>query len=209
MKSEPEDHSPITEAMPELLNTLAATFPMGSLCSPGPEASESAMTMLLSFLPPRYRASSLCETFLEQASWLFRPVQRDELIQDILTPIYMAKDERENPLCVAVTEVSPHKLSMLYSIFALGALVDLTVPAFNEECERYHHCARAALVLRSIFDSPMVETVQAILFMIYYCSQSVQRYTRDSVWMLSSIGCHVVSSVSQYNDLHFLSLSYN
>ncbi|KAF7985867.1 hypothetical protein HWV62_43728 [Athelia sp. TMB] len=131
--SEPEDNSPITEAMPELLNTLAATFPMGSQCSPRPETSKTAMAMLLSFLPPRYRASSLCESFLTQASWLFRPVQRDELIEDILTPVYTAKDELENPLCVALTEVSPHKLSTLYSIFALGALVDLTLPAFGEE----------------------------------------------------------------------------
>ena len=182
--------------MPELLNTLSATFPMGSQCPPGPEASENALFMLLSFLPPRNRASSLCETFLEKAAWLFQPVKRDELMQDILASIYAAKEERENPLCVSTTEVSPHKLSTLYSIFALGALVDLTLPAFNEECERYHHCARAALVLRSIFDSPMVETVQAILFMTYYCSQCVQRYTRDSVWLLTSLGCLVAQSVS-------------
>ncbi|KAF7968677.1 hypothetical protein HWV62_29727 [Athelia sp. TMB] len=165
-KSEPEDSNPILGAMPELLNNLAATFPMGSRYPPGPEASEAAMVMLFSCLPPIHRAWSLCESFIEKASWLFRPVQRDELIEDILTPIYIAKDERENPLCVAFTEVFPHKLSTLYSIFALGVLVDLTLPAFGEEGERYHHCARAALVLRPILDSPMVETVQSILLMI-------------------------------------------
>ncbi|KAF7985868.1 hypothetical protein HWV62_43730 [Athelia sp. TMB] len=132
-KSEPEDRNLIIGAMPELLNNLAATFPMGSRYPPGPEASETAMTMLFSCLPPIHRAWSLCESFIEKASWLFRPVQRDELIEDILTPIYLAKDERENPVCVDLTEVSPHKLSTLYSIFALGVLVDLTLPAFGEE----------------------------------------------------------------------------
>ncbi|KAF7985873.1 hypothetical protein HWV62_43740 [Athelia sp. TMB] len=200
VKSEPDDNSPKTEAMPELLNTLSATFPMGSQCPPGPEASENAMIMLLSFLPPRHRATSLCETFLEKAAWLFRPVKRDELMQDILTPIYAAKEAQGNPLRVSTINVSPHQLSTLYSIFALGALVDLSLPAFGEECEHYHQCARAALVLRSIFDSPMVETVQAILFMIYYCSQCVQRYTRDSVWLLTSLGCLVAQSIGMHRD---------
>lgn len=183
--------------MPELLNSLAAMCPVGSMCPTGPETFESAMTMLFSCLPSRPRAWALCETFLEQGSWLFRPVQRAELIHDIMSPVYAAKEDRENPLCMTLTEISPHKLSILYSIFALGCLVDLTLPVFNEEGERYHHCARAALALRSIFDSPMVETVQAILFMGYYCGNSAARYSRDSVWMLASLGSKVAQSVSK------------
>ncbi|KAF7985878.1 hypothetical protein HWV62_43750 [Athelia sp. TMB] len=199
-ESEPDDEKPIPEAMPELLNTLAATFPVGNRCPPGSETCEIAMAMLFSSLPPRHRASSLCEAFLEQACWLFQPVKRDELFQDILSPIYAAKDEREYPFSAVATEVSPHKLSVLYSIFAVGAAADLRLAAFNAEGERYHHFARAALVLRSIFDSPMIETVQAILLMVCYCSQSVQRYTRDSVWVLSSLGCHVAQSIGMHRD---------
>lgn len=181
--------------MPDLLNSLAAMCPVGSVCPTGPETYENAMVMLFFSLPSKPRAWSLCEAFVEQASWASRPMQREELVQDILNPIYVAKQQREEAFGVEVTEITPHKLSILYSVFALGALADLTLPVFNEEAERYHHCARAALALRSLFDSPMVETVQAILFMAFYCSNSAQRYSRDSVWMLTAVCSKVAQSV--------------
>ncbi|KZP26800.1 hypothetical protein FIBSPDRAFT_1003224 [Athelia psychrophila] len=193
---EPEDHPPRVQAMPELLKNLAAMFPVGNQCPTGPKTFESAMSMLVSCLPDRPRAWSLCENFLEQASWLMRPVKREELIQDIMNPVYAAKEEHENTPQSQLT-VSPHKISILYSIFALGCLADLTLPAFNREGECYHHYARAALTLRSMFESPVVETVQAILFLAYYCINSAQRYNRDSVWMLVSLGAKAAQSVNR------------
>lgn len=181
--------------IPELLNNLAAIFPVGSRCPTTPEQFELAMVLLFSCLPSRARAWSLCETFLAQASWLFRLIQREELIQDVLNPIYLAKHERESPDTLITTEISPHKLSILYSVFALGGFVDLTVSSSNEEKDRYHHCARAALGLRSIFDSPMIETVQALLLMTSYSGISTDQYSRDSVWMLTSLGCKIAESV--------------
>ena len=171
---------------------------MGSRCPVGPETFDNAMNMLFSHLPPRPVALSLCETFFEQASWLSQPIKQDELIQDILTPVYMAKERRENAQSTMATHVSPHKLSIMFSVFAMAILKDLTLPAFNEEGERHHHCARAALALRTVFDSPTIDTVQAITFMTIYCSSSVHRYTRDSVWMLASLGCKLAQSVSAF-----------
>ncbi|KZP26777.1 hypothetical protein FIBSPDRAFT_781546, partial [Athelia psychrophila] len=197
-ESEPEDHPSREQAIPELLNNLAAMFPVGSRCPTGPKTFENAMRMLLLRLPDRPRAWTLCQSFLEQASWLFRPMTKEELMEDIMNPIYAAKEEHENPQLEVNSKVSPHKLSILYSIFALASIVDLTLPAFNEEGAHYHHCSRAALALRSIFDSPMVETVQAILFMAYYCSNSAQRYKRDSVWILVSLGSKLAQSVSKF-----------
>lgn len=181
--------------MPELLNSLAAIFPVGSRCPTGPKTFEMAMSMLLSCLPDRPCAGTLCEMLLDQPSWFMRPVKKEELIQNIMNPIYAAKEEHEHKPEEKLT-ISPHKLSILYSVFSLGSRGDPTLPAFNGEAERYHHCARAALALRSMFDSPMVETVQAILFMAYYCSNSAQRYNRDRIWMLVSVGSKVAQSVS-------------
>lgn len=204
-KPKNQDHTPLKQflAIPQLLNSLAAMSPVSTGLLTAPETFDNAMSMLFACLPARPRAWSLCETFVEQASWVFRPLQREEMIEDILTPIYEAKQERENPLQRAVksttTPVSPHRISVLYSILALGGLSDMTLPAFNEEGERYHHCARAALALRSIFDSPMVETVQAILFLAFYCGNFAPRYKRDSVWMLVSLASKVAQSVSECN----------
>ncbi|KZP18636.1 hypothetical protein FIBSPDRAFT_1046131 [Athelia psychrophila] len=199
-ESEPGIPSSRNQGIPELLNNLAAMFSIDSRCPTGPETFENAMSMFFSCLPSRPRAWSLCESFTEHCSWLYRPLQREELIQDILNPIYMAKEEREDPNCLVATEISPHKFSCLYSVFSQGALADLAVRECSEEGDRYHHCARAALALRSIFDSPMVETVQAILIMSYYCNNFAQRYSRDSIWMLVSLGSKVAQSIGMHRD---------
>ena len=203
-ESEPEKNDTSRQAMPEFLNSIAAMFPMGSRYPTGPETYEQAMSLLFAWLPPRTRACDLCEKFLARGAWLFRPVKRDELMEDILDPVYVAKQEHDNPHCATTIKVSPHKVSTLYSIFALGSLVDPTQPIFNsEEAERYHHCARAALALRSIFDSPMVETVLAILVLSYYCSNVAHRYTQDSIWMLTSLCSKVAQSVSELIVSHY------
>ncbi|KAF7975554.1 hypothetical protein HWV62_43752 [Athelia sp. TMB] len=155
--AKPEIPTVTAHTMPVLLNSLAAMFPVGSQCPVGHETFGKAMDMLLSYLPSRSLALSLCETFVAQASWLLQPVKQDELIQDILTPIYIAKEERENAQSAFALHLSPHKLSTIFSVFALAILGDLTLPAFNEEGDRYHHCARAALALRSVFDSPKLD----------------------------------------------------
>lgn len=185
----------VTLTTSALIDRLAAMFPVGTGSTPESETYQNAMGMLFECLPPRPRAWSLCETYMEQASWLFRPVRREEIIDDILTPIYNALKERENPDCTEKTHISPHKFAVLYLIFAQGALVDLTLQPYNEEGEHYHHYARAALTLRSIFDSPMIETVQAIVLMAYYHSNAGKRYTQDSVWTLVSLGAKLAQSV--------------
>jgi hypothetical protein len=87
-------------------------------------------------------------------------------------------------------------------IFASGALVDLTLPAYNSEAETYSLYARAALSLRSVFDSPVIETVQSIVLMAYYHSNAGKRYTLDGVWTLFSLGAKLAQGVSRNSVLH-------
>jgi hypothetical protein len=175
---------------------IATTFPFSSGYAPNSELYRQSMNILFSCLPPRPRAWALCETYLEQASWIFRPLKRDELIDDVLTPIYNAKKEREDPNSEGPHDISSHKMAVLFMIFAQGALVDLTLPPYNDAAEEYHQLARAALSMRSIFDSPAIETVQAIVIMAYYHSNAGKRYTLDSVWTLLSLGAKLAQGVS-------------
>lgn len=100
---------------------LSASFPFGAGANP-----TEVPDLFYSYLPEQPRAWALCETYLEQAAWMFRPIKRDEIINDILAPTYRALkanqvgEDTEN-------RVSPHKLAVLYLIFALGTLVDLTL----------------------------------------------------------------------------------
>lgn len=85
---------------------------------------ETTMSALLANLPERLRAWSLCETYIEHAGWMFRPLLREEIVNDVLTPIYKLVQEAtpDEP-----ASISPHKLAVLYLIFAMGALLDLTL----------------------------------------------------------------------------------
>ena len=77
-----------------------------------------------------------------------------------------------------------------------GALVDLTLPACSAEAEKYYRLGRAALSLRSIFDSPEIETVQAVALMGSYHSICSSRFTLESAWALVSLASKLAQSVS-------------
>ncbi|THV08656.1 hypothetical protein K435DRAFT_708630 [Dendrothele bispora CBS 962.96] len=176
---------------------IARLFPLSSEL-----ASEKILETLLTYLPEQPRAWALCETYLEQAAWMFQPLRREEIIDELLTPIYRAvkaRDTTDSNTSESET-VSPHKLSALYIIFALGALVDLTLEPFNIEAEKYFQLCRAALSLRYIFDSPELSTVQTVVLMAYYHSMAGRRYTLDSAWCLMSVGAKLAQSVGLHRD---------
>jgi hypothetical protein len=175
---------------------LSGIFPFNSGSAVHSEKFEEAIRILYACLPPRPRAWALCETYMEQAAWIFRPLKRDEIIDDILIPIYKAKTEGEELNYEAVKAINPHKVAVLYMIFASGALVDLTLPAYNTEAENYHQYARAALSMRSIFDSPVMESIQAIALMAFYHSNAGKKYSLDGGWTLLSLGAKLAQSVS-------------
>ncbi|KZP16989.1 hypothetical protein FIBSPDRAFT_747810 [Athelia psychrophila] len=182
---------------PALLNNLASMAFMGGGYETGSDTFEKAMTMLFAGLPPRTRAWSLCETYLEHSCWHLQLLTRQELIEDILTPIFNAKKEHEDPACQPCIQISPYKLIHLYLVLAQGVLDDLTLPAFHVEGEKYHHYACAALALCPFIDTPEVQTVRVILMMSHYRSCAGERYTRNKVWTLVSLGSKLSQSVNR------------
>lgn len=182
-----EDTAPISSEISE----MSKLFPF---IAGGAWHSDESLDALLALLPPQPRAWTLCETYLEQASWSFRPIKRDEYIDEILTPIYKYLRDKQNPECQP-TKISPHKLAVLFMVFALGALVDLTLPAFNVEAENYFQSGRAALALRSVLDSPEIASVQAVVLMAAYHNLAGNGYAMDRGWCLISLGAKLAQSV--------------
>lgn len=155
--------------------------------------SEKSMATLLAYLPPKPRAWSLCETYMEQGIINGRVVTRDELINDILTPVYsiqVEKDAEGNS-----TDISPHKLAVLFLVFGIGALVDLTLPPYSEEAELYFDLGRAALSLQSVINSPETGTVQALTLMSLYLVYGGPRYTVDGAWGIMAVAAKLAQSV--------------
>ncbi|KAF9030945.1 hypothetical protein BDZ89DRAFT_1064266 [Hymenopellis radicata] len=176
---------------------LSNTFPF---TADGEVNRESALDLLFDYLPERPRAWALCETYMEHASWTFRPIRRDEIVEDILTPIYKHVKDRGNGVSNAAQTISAHKLAVLFMLFSLGSLVDLTLDPDNFESDNYYHLGRAALSLRSIFDSPEISTVQAVVLLATYHGMGGKRYTMDSAWSILSLGAKLAQSLGLHRD---------
>lgn len=176
----------------------------------GADQPSGVLETLLNHLPPQPRAWSLYETYMEHSSWIFRPVKRDEMIDEIMSPIYkIIKDGKINGSRV-IESISPHKLAVLFLTFSLGAFLDLTlepcaspvlsphqrttwlIVAFtaldNTESETYYHLGSACLSLRSVFDSPEMATVQAVVMMASCHAEGGIKHAPDSAVSGWSIG---------------------
>ncbi|GLB33705.1 putative fungal specific transcription factor [Lyophyllum shimeji] len=198
--AEMEDAAPGVESdrlhpAPSEVPWLSNAFPFGVGGN-----SDKGMDILFDSLPPQPRAWSLCETYLEHATWMFRPIKRDELVDDILIPIYKSLKARRANESSEPDEISPHKLAVLFLVFAIGALVDLTLEPYNAESEKYYHLSMACLSLRSVFESPEISTVQAVVLLGACNVVGGKRQTLDSTWVLTSLGCKLAQSIGLHRD---------
>ncbi|KAF8888044.1 fungal-specific transcription factor domain-containing protein [Infundibulicybe gibba] len=200
---EDEDEEARPPLPPELEN-LANLFPFTKKGRP----NTNSLDLLESFLPSHERAWSLGESYLKHGGYFFRPIKRDELMNSFLPDIYRRASVRSQTRVTAdaspgaddesegsVDSSSPHALATLYFLFALGALLDLNLPPYNAEAEHYYDLGRAALSLRVVFDSPQVDTVQAMGLMATYHSLAGKKYSRDSAWCVASFASKLAQSV--------------
>ncbi|KAG6918921.1 hypothetical protein DXG01_010576 [Tephrocybe rancida] len=141
------DNDPALEVSPEV-SQLSNAFPFGTHDSS--ERLEKSLELLLGYLPSQPRAWSLCETYMEHATWVFRPIRRDEIIDEILSPIYKSLRERRAAESLGPHTICPHKLAVLFLVFALGALVDLTLEPYRDSA-RFNMEAKTVQRRRALF----------------------------------------------------------
>lgn len=182
------------------LENIGLSFPLAIV----DDGHDAILDRLEAQLPPRPRAWSLCEAYIAHFTWWFRPIKRDELVDDIMTPIYTTVNTGRPRQWHHPSELDsgrcPHLLAVLYFVLAIGALVDLTLPACSAEAEKYYRLGRAALSLRSMLDSPEIETVQAVSLMAAYHSVCTSRYSVESAWSLISSAVKLAQSVGLHRD---------
>ncbi|KAF5372365.1 hypothetical protein D9615_009254 [Tricholomella constricta] len=168
---------------PELANLFP--FSKGS--------NTKTLALLESHLPPHERACALAESYLNHGASFFRPIKRDELFDVFMPGIYKAASS-------GMSKNAPHALATLYFLFALGALLDLGLPPFSAEAEHYYELGRATLALRVVFDSPQVDTVQALGLMATYHCLAGKKYTRDSAWCVMSFAAKLAQGLGLHRD---------
>ncbi|TDL18164.1 hypothetical protein BD410DRAFT_753452 [Rickenella mellea] len=129
-------------------------------------------------MPLYERATALCETYLQQASWFFRLVRRPQLIDELLIPIYK-RMESSTPLPSNDDVLYRHKLALLLSAFAMGALWDLTLPPYNDEAHTYYLLSCSLVDLESAAECPSLAIVQVLCTLCTYCTQSGRIHSMD------------------------------
>ncbi|KAG8218750.1 hypothetical protein J3R82DRAFT_4423 [Butyriboletus roseoflavus] len=179
---------------------LSSTLPFNIAGISDDDRQSQVMDALFNLLPEYPRATTLCETYLENSAWVFRPITREELIDEILAPVYAFAHDRKQEAPVVKREVFSHTLAVLYMVFAHGALTDLTLPPYNTEAENHFHLGRLALSLHSVYDLPNTQTLQAMCLMAFYYANHGRHPTLDSAWSIIAFANKLAQSMGLHRD---------
>ena len=169
----------------------------------------SPPTITTTRLPSRARASSLCEAYLTNLSWFFRPIDRSQLVEELMPMIYnyRGRDGRKasggDPTLEGPVELDPdidmHDLALLLASFACGAAGDLTLPPYNDEAELYRTLALSCMPCKPILESDdgaSLSSVQAAVMLGAYHLFSGRKNSLEHTWKIQGVACMLAASVS-------------
>lgn len=153
------------------------------------------------YLPPWERALTMAEHYLTSATWIFRNINRQQLINEMLPTIY-GKQSAYAPEEYA----GPHDLALLFSVFALGSVLDTGLPVASAETEGEHfnQLALAALCQQPVLEKPSVVTIQTLHVLSVYNAMlggdvSGGESTMETTWSLVAVACHLAQTVRYFN----------
>ncbi|KAJ7702706.1 fungal-specific transcription factor domain-containing protein [Mycena rosella] len=150
-----------------------------------------ALDILLGHLPDELRAWALYDVYVQEASWYGTPILADEL-RELVTDVY---DPNRS-----LTTLSAHALALLFVVFALAALADLSCPPYSAEADTYFDLARTALALQPVFGSRDLHTIQALVLTALYQSTGGPRYNGESSWGMHSLGLSLCNSLRLHRE---------
>ncbi|PPQ65877.1 hypothetical protein CVT24_011208 [Panaeolus cyanescens] len=149
------------------------------------------------YLPPADRALHLRSTFYTHAAWMYNPINMETFDTEVYSHFYSPTDTAS----VNDEPYVAHRLSLMFIVLAIGALMDTTLPAYNMEAEKYHQLARAALFQFDFFDDPTINAVQALFFMTYYLFLSDRNGSSSGArWVIMGIAVKVGQSIGLHRD---------
>ena len=152
-----------------------------------------ARELIESYLPSWERAEELCRIFLNHMSWMFEIVTYQQLTEDLMPPFYW---RGRTPSDVDTPEGGPHELGLLMIVFAVGALVDLALPPYNEEAQRYHILARAALALRPLMEKASLSTIKTLHLISIFNGMSGKESNMANTYTILNLASRIAQRVS-------------
>jgi hypothetical protein len=142
----------------------------------------------------------MADNYLANATWIFRNINRQQLVNEMLPTIYgkrtaYAPDEYNGP----------HDLALLYSVFALGSVMDVNLPTTAAETngEHFNQLALAALCQQPVLEKPSLVTIQTLHVLSFYNAMlggdvSGGESTMESTWSLVAVACHLAQTVRYF-----------
>lgn len=142
----------------------------------------------------------MAENYLANGTWIFRNLTRQQIIVEMLPAIYGKR------AAYAPDDYSdyggPHDLALLFSVFALGSIVDTSLPVSSSESEGEHYkqLALAALCQQTVLEKPSVVTIQTLNVLSVYNAMlggdvNGGESTMESTWSLVAVACHLAQTV--------------
>ncbi|KAF8582757.1 hypothetical protein K439DRAFT_1661654 [Ramaria rubella] len=151
-------------------------------------------------LPSFPEAWSLFENYWEHYAWHFTPFTRSMFVEKILSPLYhRSLDNEDTPL--------GHRLGLLFMVFAIGDLMDLTKAVDASTGLRYYLLARASLCLDPVFESPTVTALQATYLMGVFLMLARGTNEPEHSWILSGINSKLALTLGLQHDATKFNLS--
>lgn len=150
------------------------------------------------FLPPYERAMALVDAYINTISWIFKPIDKEQIIEELVPTAYRDTNLNKYPMCSSIVpaRMDPHDLALLLAVLAIGSASDLTQPAYNEEGETYRNCCLAALSLKSIFDHTTLACVQAVSIMATYDVYACRSSSPGGSYKMTNLSCTLALQVS-------------
>lgn len=117
------------------------------------------------------------------------PVQRGDFDNSIMEPLYASVHDP-----VPLVNFEPHRLSVFFTVIAVGALFD-SHPCARIIGEQYHAFACATFSLESIVHGATLASIQA-LFMMAHFLLLTDRSGGERRWLVIGLTCKVIHMVS-------------
>ncbi|KAJ6628326.1 hypothetical protein B0H10DRAFT_1990878 [Mycena sp. CBHHK59/15] len=164
---------------------------------------EQSLDILFEQLPTVDTAWPRVKSYMHHGIWTSTPIMHEELTE-LVVEIYQYSQDR---LLSVVPPMMPHRLSVLFFVFAAATLTDTACPPYSSTAELYFELGRAALSLRSIFESTYIATIQALALMVEYISHGGRRYNMLGSWSLISLASTLTERVRVSWPAHLFDLT--
>ncbi|KAI1790939.1 hypothetical protein LXA43DRAFT_973323 [Ganoderma leucocontextum] len=124
--------------------------------------NESVGGEVLACMPTMEEALRLCDIYFENSKFLWYPLPREYVYTEIVSFIY------QPPIGDYCHVTKKHALALLFMIFALATLFDMTMPPYSVEALEYYILARIALRWAPPSYDTTLAAIQAMLYMAQF-----------------------------------------